>query len=54
MRRNQRVAVVGRTGTVVRVGRKRQGGAWVQRLWVRYDDTGMVRRALAHNAVKAA
>lgn len=54
MRRNQRVTVVGRPGTIVRIGRKRQGGAWVQRLWVRYDDTGCVRRALARNAEKAA
>lgn len=50
MRINQRVSVVGRLGTVVRVGKRRQGGAWVQRLWVRYDDTGMVRRALGRNA----
>jgi hypothetical protein len=49
MRVNQRVSVVGRSGKVVRVGRKRQGGAWVGRLWVRYDDTGAVRRAMVRN-----
>lgn len=52
MRRNQRVIVVGRSAKVVGVGKKKQGGAWVLRLWVRYDDTGCIRRALAHNAAK--
>lgn len=51
MRRNQKVSVVGRSGTVVRVGRKKQGGAWVVRLWVRYDDEGSrPRRVLGRNA----
>lgn len=49
MRPNQRVSVVGRSGKIVRVGRKRQGGAWVPRVWVKYDDTGCVRRALGRN-----
>jgi len=50
MRPGQRVRIVGRPGTVVHVGRKRQGGAWVPRLRVRYDDSGAVRRALGRNA----
>lgn len=49
MRSNSRISVAGRTGKVVKVGRKRQGGAWVGRVWVRYDDTGAVRRALCKN-----